>query len=125
MGSNADYPPLSPYRTGLLGRCPRCGQGQAFKHFIDLREKCDRCGLDFAFADAGDGPAVFVCLIGGFLVLGAALWTELTFEPPFWVHLVIFLPLTVVVCLGLLRPMKGLLIALQFRNKAEQGRLES
>ncbi len=123
MGSNADYPPQSPYWTGITGRCPRCGEGKAFSGFLDIAKTCDKCGLDFAFADAGDGPAVFVCLIGGFLVLGAALWTELTYEPPFWVHLVIFLPLTVIVCVGLLRPLKGLLVALQFRNKAEQGRL--
>lgn len=63
-------------------------------------------------------------LFAGFLVLGAALWTELTYEPPFWVHLVIFLPLTAIVCVGLLRPTKGLLVALQYKNKAEQGRLE-
>ncbi len=117
-------PSVSPYWAGLLGRCPRCGQGNAFAGFLDLREKCDHCGLDFGFADAGDGPAVFVCLIGGFLVLGAALWTEIVYEPPFWVHLALFMPLTIIVCGGLLRPMKGLLIALQFRNKAEQGRLE-
>jgi uncharacterized protein (DUF983 family) len=63
-------------------------------------------------------------LIGGFIVLGAALWTEIVYEPPFWVHLVIFMPLTLIVCGGLLRPLKGLLVALQFRNKAEQGRLD-
>ncbi len=122
--AEAEYPPQSPYKTGLLGLCPRCGKGKAFVHFIDLAKRCNHCGLDLTFADAGDGPAVFVCLIGGFLVLGAALWTELVYEPPFWVHLAIFLPLTVVVCLGLLRPMKGLLVSLQYRNKAEQGRLE-
>jgi uncharacterized protein (DUF983 family) len=124
MDLDKDYPPVSPFRAGLFGRCPHCGRGKIFAHFIDLRDKCDCCGLDFAFADAGDGPAVFVCLIGGFLVLGAALWTELTYEPPYWVHLVIFMPLTVIVCGGLLRLLKGLLVALQFRNKAEQGRLE-
>ncbi len=126
MGSKPDDQPapVSPYWAGLLGRCPRCGQGKAFTGFLDLRESCDRCGLSYAFADAGDGPAVFVCLIGGFIVLGAALWTEIMYEPPFWVHLVIFMPLTVIVCGGLLRPLKGLLVALQFRNKAEQGRLE-
>lgn len=124
MGSDADYPPRSPLVTGLLGRCPRCGKGKAFTGFLDLAKHCDICGLNFAFADAGDGPAVFVCLIGGFIVLGAALWTEIKFEPPFWVHLVIFLPLTLIICIGLLRPLKGLLVALQFRSKAEQGRLE-
>ena len=80
------------------------------------------CGLDLAFADAGDGPAVFVTLIAGFVVLGAALWVELTFDPPIWVYVVVFLPLTLLVCIGLLRPLKGLLIALQYGLKAEQGR---
>ena len=98
--------------------------GQTLRGIFTLATRCGNCGLDFGFADSGDGPAVFVSLIGGFLVLGAALWTELLYEPPFWVHLVIFLPLTLIVCLGLLRPLKGLLIALQYRNKAEQGRLE-
>jgi uncharacterized protein (DUF983 family) len=119
-----EYPPQSPYATGFAGRCPRCGSGHLFAGFINPAPKCEVCGLDYGFADAGDGPAVFVTLFAGFLVLGAALWTELTFEPPFWVHLVIFLPLTLVVCLGMLRPLKGLLIALQYRNKAEQGRLK-
>ncbi len=78
-----------------------------FAGFITLAPRCGTCGLDLSFADSGDGPAVFVSLIGGFIVLGAALWTELRYEPPFWVHLVVFLPLTLIVCLGLLRPLKG------------------
>ncbi|MDH7797781.1 MULTISPECIES: DUF983 domain-containing protein [unclassified Beijerinckia] len=124
MDFDGHYPPQSPYSTGLAGRCPRCGQGRLFTSFINLAPKCDACGLDYKFADSGDGPAVFVTLFAGFLVLGAALWTELNYEPPFWVHMVIFMPLTLIVCLGLLRPLKGLLVALQYRNKAEQGRLE-
>ena len=59
-----------------------------------------------------------------FIVLGLALWTEIKYEPPMWLHLVIFLPLALVVCLGLLRPLKGLLVALQYRNKAGQGRVD-
>ena len=125
MNSDPVYAPQSPIITGLLGRCPRCGQGHLFKGFLTLAPRCERCGLDYGFADAGDGPAVFVSLFGGFIVLGASLWTELAFEPPFWVHLVIFLPLTLIVCLGLLRPLKGMLIAQQFRTKAEQGRLQN
>ncbi|MDF2118911.1 DUF983 domain-containing protein [Roseiarcaceae bacterium H3SJ34-1] len=124
MNFDDRYPPQSPYSTGLAGRCPRCGQGRLFTGFINLAPRCEVCDLDFKFADSGDGPAVFVTLFAGFLVLGAALWTELNYEPPFWVHMVIFLPLTLIVCLGMLRPLKGLLVALQYRNKAEQGRLE-
>jgi uncharacterized protein (DUF983 family) len=124
LSGEEDYAPQSPYSTGLAGRCPRCGQGKLFQGFITPAPRCAACGLDFGFAEAGDGPAVFVILLAGFLIVGLALWTELTFEPPIWVHFVIFLPLTLLVCLGLLRPLKGTLIALQYRNKAEQGRLD-
>ncbi|WP_131119019.1 DUF983 domain-containing protein [Lichenihabitans psoromatis] len=115
----------SAVSVGLRGRCPRCGKGPLFKGFLDLAPSCTVCGLDYGFADAGDGPAVFVTMIAGTIVVGLALWTEVTYEPPFWVHLAIFLPLTLVLCLGTLRPIKGLLIALQYRNKAEQGRFDS
>lgn len=113
-----------PVAAGLGGRCPRCGEGRLFSGFIEVAPSCKVCGLDFKFADSGDGPAVFVILIAGFLIVGLALYVEIAYEPAFWVHLVIFLPLTLIVCLGMLRPLKGLMIALQFRNKAEQGRLQ-
>jgi uncharacterized protein (DUF983 family) len=115
---------VSPYVTGLFGLCPRCGRGKMFAGLISVVPRCKSCDLDYSFADAGDGPAVFVILLAGFLVLGAALVAEIVYDPPMWVLLVVFLPLTVVVCIGLLRPAKGLLVALQYRNKAEQGRLE-
>jgi uncharacterized protein (DUF983 family) len=95
-----------------------------FDGFIDITKTCENCGLDYSFADAGDGPAVFVTLLGGFLLLGMALFVQMKFEPPVWLLMLIFAPLTLIVCVGLLRPLKGLLVALQFRNKAEQGRLE-
>lgn len=122
---NTPVPPLSPLLTGLKGTCPRCGEGKLFHNFLTLNPRCTHCGLDFTFIDAGDGPAVFVTLIGGFIVLGLALWTELTYEPPIWVHIVLFFPLTVLICGGLLRPLKGWLIAMQYKHKAEQGRLEN
>jgi uncharacterized protein (DUF983 family) len=124
MGFEVEHAPQSPFVCGLKGTCPRCGRGTIFAGFLALAPRCSNCGLDLGFADSGDGPAVFVSFIGGFIVLGAALWTELRYEPPLWVHLVVFLPLTLIVCLGLLRPLKGTLIALQYRNKAEQGRLK-
>ena len=116
---------VSPLLVGLSGRCPRCGKGPLFRGFIALAPRCKVCGLDYSFADSGDGPAVFIALIGGFIVLGAALWTEIVYEPPLWLHMVLFLPLTIIVCLGLLRPFKGVLIALQYRNKAAEGRFKS
>nr|WP_141739980.1 DUF983 domain-containing protein [Bosea sp. BIWAKO-01] len=114
----------SPYATGLSGRCPRCGEGKLFDGFLKLRPRCAACGLDFAFADSADGPAVFIMLIAGFAVLGAALSVEIAYEPPIWVHLSIWRPLAVTVCLALLRPMKGLAVALQYSHKAEEGRRE-
>jgi len=119
-----DYPPISPFSTGLAGRCPRCGDGKLFDGFLDLAPRCEVCGLDYGFADSGDGPAVLVTLFAGFLVLGIALATQIVYEPPIWIHLAIFLPLTLVVCLGMLRPLKGFLIASQYVNKAAPGRFE-
>jgi len=125
MGSEERrYPKISALSTGLGGRCPRCGDGRMFQGFLTIAQKCEVCGLDFSFADSGDGPAVFVTLIGGFLVLGAAVALDLAYEPPLWVYLVFFLPLAVILCLGLLRPLKGLLVAEQYRTKAAPGRLE-
>lgn len=110
---------------GLRGRCPRCGEGRLFKGFIALRDACGHCGLDYGFADAGDGPAVFVILIGGFIVVFAALIVEVVYAPPYWVHAALWIPLILLVTLGPLRLLKGLLIALQFHHKAVEGRLES
>jgi uncharacterized protein (DUF983 family) len=124
MSDNDDFPPQSAWSTGLTGRCPRCGEGHLFKGFLDIAPRCESCGLDLSFADPGDGPAVFVMMFAGFIIVGAALFVELRFEPPWWVHVIVLLPLTLFVCLGMLRPLKGLLVALQYRNKAEQGRLE-
>ena len=121
--SNGNFAPVDPIKVGLKGCCPRCGNGRLFDGFLTPKPACSACGLDYGFADAGDGPAVFVILIAGFVVLGAALWLEFTYEPPLWVHLVVSLPVLLVVCLGLLRLIKGVLIALQYRNKAAEGRL--
>jgi uncharacterized protein (DUF983 family) len=118
------YPPISAFSTGLASRCPRCGDGRLFQGYLTVAPRCEACGLDYSFADSGDGPAVFVTLIAGFLVLGLALAIDTAYEPPLWVYIVFFLPLTVLICLGMLRPLKSLLIALQYRNKAAPGRLD-
>jgi uncharacterized protein (DUF983 family) len=114
----------APYLTGLTGRCPRCGKGKLFAGFLGLRSRCDACGLDYSFADAGDGPAVFVILIAGFIVVGMALIVEFAYQPPFWLHAALWGPLILVVTLAPLRLLKGLLIALQYHHKAAEGRLD-
>jgi uncharacterized protein (DUF983 family) len=88
-----------------------------------LRSGCVTCGLDYAFIDTGDGPAVFAIFILGFLVLGGALWVEFTYTPSLWVHVVLWGGVTPLLALGLLRLLKGTLVALQFKHKAEEGRL--
>ena len=108
---------------GLACKCPRCGKGKLYAGFLDLRPGCEACGLDYAFIDAGDGPAVFVIMIAGAIVVTAALITEVKYQPPFWVHAVLWLPLTLAVTLWPLRAIKSLLIALQFHHKAAEGRL--
>jgi uncharacterized protein (DUF983 family) len=108
---------------GLACRCPRCGKGKLYAGFLALRPSCEACGLDYAFIDAGDGPAVFIILIAGAIVVGSALIVEVKYQPPFWVHAALWLPLTLAVTLWPLRAMKSLLIALQFHHKAAEGRV--
>ena len=116
-------PPSLPIARGLRCRCPRCGEGHLFQSFLTLRPVCEKCGLDYSFADAGDGPAVFVILIGGAIVVFAALITEVLYQPPYWLHAVLWLPLILLVTMLPLRMVKGLLIALQYHHKAAPGRL--
>jgi uncharacterized protein (DUF983 family) len=112
----------NPLVAGLLGRCPNCGEGYLFDGFLKVSPSCEACGYDLSKADSGDGPAVFVILIAGFVVAFGALFTEFTFHPPVWVHLVIWLPATLIISLVLLRPLKGVMLAAQFMNKASEAR---
>jgi uncharacterized protein (DUF983 family) len=116
--------PPNPILAGLACRCPRCGKGKMFSGFLGLKPSCEACGLDYSFIDAGDGPAVFVILFSGFVVVGAALVVELRYAPPLWVHAVLWVPLILLTTLVPLRAMKGVLIALQYHHKAAEGRLQ-
>jgi uncharacterized protein (DUF983 family) len=114
---------VSPFVAGLGCKCPRCGKGKLFDGFLTLAPRCQSCGLDYAFIDAGDGPAIFIIMIAGFIVVGAALVVEIKYQPPFWVHAMLWLPLILATTLLPLRSMKSLLIALQYHHKAAEGRL--
>ena len=121
-----DAPSLaSTLAAGLAGRCPACGRGKLFSGYLTLAPRCNVCGLDYGFAEAGDGPAVFVILVTGFIVVGAALFVEMAYAPPYWLHALIWGPLAILLPLLLLRSFKGVLIALQYKHKAEEGRLAS
>jgi uncharacterized protein (DUF983 family) len=113
----------SAFLSGIKGRCPRCGEGGLFRTGLTLRDACSRCGLSYAFADAGDGPAVFAIFILGALVLGGALLLEFKAHAPLMLQVVLWGVLTPLLAFGLLRVLKATLIALQYKHKAEEGRL--
>jgi len=115
---------VSPLATGLGGKCPRCGKGRLFAGYLTLAARCEVCDLELAKLESGDGPAFFIILIVGVMLGAAILYVELSYTPPFWVHGIIALVLGVFLPLILLRPAKALMIALQYRNKAAEGRLD-
>lgn len=102
-------------RVALGCRCPRCGEGPLYRGLLAVRPRCERCGLDLAEHDAGDGAAVFVILLLGALVVLLAVIVDNLFAPPFWVHAVIWTPFTFVAAVLMLRPIKAGLIAQEFR----------
>jgi uncharacterized protein (DUF983 family) len=110
--------------ASLFGRCPRCGQGALFDGYLTVAPKCSVCGLSYGAFDVGDGATVFVILIAGFVVCGAALIVEVHYSPPYWVHAVLWLPLIAVLVGGGLRVAKAALMVLQYRHAAGEGRVE-
>ena len=121
-----EHAPVSLSQSALRGlacRCPRCGEGRLYAGFLKLRPACAACGLDYAFIDAGDGPAIFIIMIAGFIVVGSALVVEIKYQPPFWVHAALWGPLILATTLLPLRAMKSLLIALQYHHTDAEGRL--
>lgn len=108
-------------KSTFAGKCPNCGEGSLYKSFLKLDEQCEHCGLDYGFADAGDGPAVFVIMIVGLIATGGVLYSEFAFEPPWWLHVLIWGPATVGLSLVFLYWLKGALVAQQYFTKAEPG----
>lgn len=107
-------------RTGLLGRCPHCAEGRLFDGYLKFAPNCVACGADFSAEDTADGPAVFVIFIASFIVVPLALVFQIKLDAPIWLTLLIFIPMITVICLALLRPLRGLMFALQVANKAVQ-----
>ncbi len=115
---------VSPFKAGLTCSCPRCGEGKLFAGYLALRPSCEKCGLDYSFADSGDGPAVFVILFGVLIAVVAVLIVELVWQPSYWVHAAVGIPAVLLSTLLPLRVLKSLLIALQFYHKAAEARIE-
>ena len=91
-----------------------------FQGFIKVADRCTVCDLDLGRHDSGDGPVAFIILIVGFVVVGLALWVEASYRPPYWLHAVLWLPLILVGTLGLMRPLKGILVALHHHHRREE-----
>jgi uncharacterized protein (DUF983 family) len=123
MTTPAETP--SSLASGLRCRCPRCGEGKLFSGFLALAARCDRCGLDYGFADPADGPAFFVMTGVGLLVTGLWAWWAVAGQPPIWLQLLVTLPAMLAGCLAALRPVKAWLVAEQFVHKAEEARWDS
>lgn len=124
VNDNEGYPPVEPIMAGVKGCCPRCGKGKLFDGFLKVAPACSECGLDYSFADPADGPAIFVMLFMGFIIVAVALWAEVSYNPPLWLHFTLWIPLTFLLCLPPLRVVKGVLITLQYSNQAAEGRLD-
>lgn len=92
-----------------------------FSGFLKPASRCESCGLDLSFTDSGDGPAIFIIFIVGFIVVGLALIVEVAFHPSMIIHLALWIPLTIILSIALLRPFKGVMIALQFHHDAHEG----
>lgn len=107
-------------RAGLRSRCPNCGRGPLFTGFLKVIPTCRVCGFDLSSIETGDGPATFIMQIAGFLVGFSALYVEIAFSPPMWLHFLIWIPLVAGLSLGLMRPGKGLMMALQMRNQRDR-----
>jgi len=116
-------PALWILKVAARSKCPQCGKGKLFDGFLKLAPRCDVCGLDYSFADPADGPAFFVMMGMAIPVTALAVWIELAFEPPVWVHLVTTVPFLLLTCIPPLRFLKGALVASQYVNRAEEGRL--
>ena len=101
-------------KRGFRCRCPRCGEGKLFRAFLKVADHCSVCGLDFTPHRADDLPAYLVIVIVGHIVVPLALSIETNYSPPVWLHLAIYLPLTLVASLALLQPVKGAVVAFQW-----------
>jgi uncharacterized protein (DUF983 family) len=116
-------PPVPLVRAAIEARCPRCGIAPLFDNWVRFAPRCRSCGLDFEAFNVGDGPAAFLILIVGGLVTALALMVQLGAHPPFWVHILLWVPLTTALVILCLRASKAALLILEYRNQAREGRI--
>ena len=113
-----------PLASAFRGLCPRWGAPGLFAGAVGFAPCCRACGLDYAAFNVGDGPAAFLIMVVGGLIVALAIVTQLSLHPPFWVHILLWLPITIAAVMGALRIAKGLLLGLEYRNAAREGRID-
>jgi uncharacterized protein (DUF983 family) len=106
--------------AALFGLCPQCGAKTLFGGVASFAPRCRACGLDYSRFNVGDGPAAFLIMVIGAVVVGLALWAEFSFDPPIWVHIVLWAPVITAATLGGLRITKAALLAAEFQRKARE-----
>jgi uncharacterized protein (DUF983 family) len=114
------FPPVPIVQAALLCRCPRCGRGALFTGLLAVRERCPVCDLDLRQNDTGDGPAVAVMLLLGAIIVGLAFWVDVRFNPPLWLHAIIWPVVTLPLAILMMRPLKAALVALQYRHRSSE-----
>ena len=114
---STDKPAMPVLLAGLFCRCPRCGRGALFEGYLKIAPACTVCGLSFAGVDTGDGPAFFIILPLSIMTCVGALLVDVNFEPPMWVHMIIWPTFIALTVGGLLRPIKAIMFALQYRYR--------
>lgn len=109
---------MSDIGLALKGVCPKCKTGKVFAKATDLnpREYCPDCGFHLGAHDNGDGPAVFLIFILGFLIVPLALWADTVIDIPLWAHGIIWTGLCLIICVLSLRPLKAYIMLLQYRH---------
>lgn len=110
--------------SAFKGACPRCGAPSLFSGWVKFADRCGKCGLDYTAFNVGDGPAAFLTLIVGTIIVTLSIWLELAVGPPVWLHLLLWIPLTTLLVVVSLRWAKGALLALEYRNAAREGRIK-
>jgi uncharacterized protein (DUF983 family) len=115
---------LNPFETGLRGRCPACGHGRLFSGFLSYAKQCNECHEDFEIEDAGDGPAVFVIFLAGFIIIPLSLAFHFKSGAPMWITMSIWIPILIIFCLALLRILRGIMFNLQWAHSAREVRSE-
>ncbi len=119
----SDWQSPDTANAAVRGLCPRCGARGLFAGAVRFSDRCTACDLDNSQFNVGDGPAAFLIMIVGGIITALAVTFELKFAPPFWLHIMLWLPLTIALVVGLLRIAKGALLVLEYRNRAREGKI--